>query len=662
MNKEINSNTNEYDYNKSHFDSYNRQKRSITPPPVLISTRKTEKASRIRDYSPFSPFKFKAKYNSFETPKKQRKSRIRTNDEFRRRINKKYSRKENYNYQCLKRIGNFKSEKNRKIANKPEVVKPKMRLLSQIGNTKIPNFESTTLNLPPKWENFKICSDLNYPHFAPKENNIGKKKNFKYIDDVEIEDIQPTTQPIFQSKIQTYGTKTYKFSSGKKKNNSKSKKQNFFEDSEKISKNINFEEDLKKPGKYWIELKTFFPKRSLNCTQDLKKFSQSKYSNKIKNSFHYMKLLETLEQKGQKFTDEQFPPKVTSLIGFGESQRISKKQLMDYRWARPEEIFNSKNFSIFNENSSPGCILQGMLGNCYFLSSLSSLMKNPKRLKKLFVKRSKSLPGCYCVALCINGIWEEITIDDFFPIFPFSKKPIFSSSKFQEIWLMILEKSWAKVHGGYLNTETGDSTEALHSLTGAPTANFKLNFEKNEEHWQQIKESLNKGYVVTVSSKNLNERILKGIYPSHSYSIEEIFEIEFVKGKRKILNSKESENRRNVERVVRLRDPWGKVNWGGAWGDSDARWDGGLRNEMGYGNEGVFFLNFNDFSNLMEDYQICFYDDKSIYSGQRYESRSKKPLIFLFEVRKPGEYCFSLIQISKRFFKSEKSNYFLKQF
>lgn len=67
------------------------------------------------------------------------------------------------------------------------------------------------------------------------------------------------------------------------------------------------------------------------------------------------------------------------------------------------------------------------------------------------------------MALCINGIWEDVIIDDLFPCLPSftSFKPAFNHTRSNELWVMILEKAWAKIHGGYGNIAAGLTREAL---------------------------------------------------------------------------------------------------------------------------------------------------------------------------------------------------------
>ena len=51
---------------------------------------------------------------------------------------------------------------------------------------------------------------------------------------------------------------------------------------------------------------------------------------------------------------------------------------------------------------------------------------------------------------------------------------MFSSAHGSEIWVLLLEKAWAKIYGSYENIEAGYTREALYALTGAPTKVFYI--------------------------------------------------------------------------------------------------------------------------------------------------------------------------------------------
>ena len=161
----------------------------------------------------------------------------------------------------------------------------------------------------------------------------------------------------------------------------------------------------------WIS-STFYPKPALNA--------RDKYPlNEIRGSKHCHLLLQKLNY--QVFTDSQFPPSIESLVGYNGCQSITNKQFSEYEWARPDLIFSHKNlhlahnmfktnnqtYNLFceEEQAQNQCVKQGLLGNCYFLSAVASLMHSDfNRIKKLFAVQEINSQGIYCIALCLNGI------------------------------------------------------------------------------------------------------------------------------------------------------------------------------------------------------------------------------------------------------------------
>lgn len=47
--------------------------------------------------------------------------------------------------------------------------------------------------------------------------------------------------------------------------------------------------------------------------------------------------------------------------------------------------------------------------------------------------------------------------------------PAFTKSHGNELWVLLLEKAWAKCSGSYAEIEAGTCREVLRVLTGAPT-------------------------------------------------------------------------------------------------------------------------------------------------------------------------------------------------
>lgn len=111
-------------------------------------------------------------------------------------------------------------------------------------------------------------------------------------------------------------------------------------------------------------------------------------------------------------------------------------------------------------------------------------------------------------------------LDDYFPCFSYNG-PCFSRSNGNELWVLLLEKAYAKVNNGYYNIEAGITGQAIRDLTGAPYE--KLDLKNPEEVFARMKEADSKGYILTAGSQSSEEGIEKdlgkGIVSSHAYSV-----------------------------------------------------------------------------------------------------------------------------------------------
>ena len=156
-----------------------------------------------------------------------------------------------------------------------------------------------------------------------------------------------------------------------------------------------------------------------------------------------------------------------------------------FKWIRASEIdeLNDEEgkLAIFSNDVTPSDIKQGLLGDCYFLSILSVLAEVPNRIKKLFVTSKINEFGVYAVTLKKNGESREVVLDDYFPC-QFGE-PCFSKANGNELWVLILEKAWAKLHGSYERIEAGFAHNVMNDLTGAPSFDFDIEDEGQENIW-----------------------------------------------------------------------------------------------------------------------------------------------------------------------------------
>ena len=68
----------------------------------------------------------------------------------------------------------------------------------------------------------------------------------------------------------------------------------------------------------------------------------------------------------------------------------------------------------------------------------------------------------------LNGQETYVIVDDFLPVNS-SGKAAFASCRDGEIWVSLLEKAWAKLHGTYARTEGGLPCFAASHIMGVPS-------------------------------------------------------------------------------------------------------------------------------------------------------------------------------------------------
>ena len=173
-------------------------------------------------------------------------------------------------------------------------------------------------------------------------------------------------------------------------------------------------------------------------------------------TYQQLNIEESLDGE-HKFVDKDFPTTQDSLGPESYPENVE--------WKRAAEFMKGE-FSIFERKIEPQDIKQGRLGDCYFLSAIASISEFPFVVKRLFETTDISSYSYYGVWLFIDGFWKCIVVDDYFPLH--GGKPFFSRSNGGEIWVMLLEKAYAKVFKSYQRIEQGLTGIGLNLLTGAP--------------------------------------------------------------------------------------------------------------------------------------------------------------------------------------------------
>ncbi len=161
--------------------------------------------------------------------------------------------------------------------------------------------------------------------------------------------------------------------------------------------------------------------------------------------------------------------------------------------------------SVFYETIEPNDVKPGVLGDEWFLSACALLAERPALVERLFLTKEVNAMGVYKVRLCKNGEWVTVTVDDYFPCYP-DGEPLFARCHGNELWVMLLEKAYAKLHGNYHLLRGGYANEALIDLTGCPCVSYNLedeyvqHFVDNGQFWELLKYFNDEGYLLSFST------------------------------------------------------------------------------------------------------------------------------------------------------------------
>ena len=212
------------------------------------------------------------------------------------------------------------------------------------------------------------------------------------------------------------------------------------------------------------------------------------------------------------WTDPLFQPCKNNLCPCNDSGWLLPENVLftdvdgweKYNWSRVEDIVNSKNYQVFEEGISPDDIIQGSIGDCYFLSAIGSLCKFSRYIDKLFFTKEKTKEHLYGVFIYLNGSWKLVLIDDYLPYTGKRfKKFAFSASGGKELWVAFLEKAWAKINGSYAKIGCGGSpTEVFDILTEALSEQVSINPYYKDYIWETMYDSEKKGYIMTAGTSS----------------------------------------------------------------------------------------------------------------------------------------------------------------
>lgn len=239
-----------------------------------------------------------------------------------------------------------------------------------------------------------------------------------------------------------------------------------------------------------------------------------------------------------------------------------------------------KHGKLFIDGSSSGDVIQGQLGDCWFLGALAVMGAHEKLLANCFWRGDTFKEyGMFVVRFFKDCHIIFIIIDDRLPVKAKDGRLIFASCKDpNELWVPIIEKAYAKLHGSYKALIGGYSHYALGDMTGfcprliviKPGFTGYCEDYSDDEVWK-ILERYKKwncllGCSIQSNPKD-NQKVEAeaglGLYYGHAYSLLDI----------NTISLKPADVAKGLDgRLVKLRNPWGRGEWEGVFSDrSDER-------------------------------------------------------------------------------------------
>jgi calpain-15 len=237
------------------------------------------------------------------------------------------------------------------------------------------------------------------------------------------------------------------------------------------------------------------------------------------------------------------------------------------------------------------------------MCALACIAERPSLVERLFITKEYNPNGIYRVKICKNGEWVTVTVDDFFPCFPLGS-PIFSRNHGNELWALLLEKAYAKLHGNYFSLRGGYANEALIDLTGCPTITFNFGDDEvrglieSNRLWDEMKNNDEEGHLMTISTPGedrwtdqgwVEDDENSGLVPGHSYTILQIKETK-------------------LHKLLCLRNPWGNFEWKGDWGEKSPLWTDEMKQQLNPnlgGDDGSWWMSYDDMIKNFYCLNVC---------------------------------------------------------
>ena len=379
--------------------------------------------------------------------------------------------------------------------------------------------------------------------------------------------------------------------------------------------------------------------------------------------------------RGKQFKDTEFGPEYgpKTLYWKGAPPNSNFPPWEDLSWKSPREWTDEVDFTI-GELAS-GDVEQGALGDCWFIGALSVLATRDElvcgsvlKLNSADQVTAETVPGIskgvyppvfhpfaskglYVFRFFKDAVWRYVIVDERLPVFEGNGDPqyVFGHARNPgELWVPLLEKAYAKLHGCYESLGGGLIDDALVDMTGLMSYKAKLTGKGGyldvppaqqgplaDQLWEQMMRFKKNGTLMGCSADGggVESDIMvhgenTGLLARHAYGILDLLYV---------VNPR-AHNTKKRHRLIRVRNPWGNREWQGKWSDGSPEMEEFLElvNEelqksgdvdedidIKDKDDGTFFMCFKDWRSIFDNFYACV-DLEDNWSGVRFEDEWTK--------------------------------------
>ena len=283
------------------------------------------------------------------------------------------------------------------------------------------------------------------------------------------------------------------------------------------------------------------------------------------------------------FIDQLFPPISESLYDKKmKNEGVEKINIHQIDFRKSTELFKKKELTLFppknittneinfeiNMKENEGELIHDY---SHFFHAIKILTKIPGLIPQIFKSEKVNPNGFYELYIYTHGQFKILIVDDYFPIIKGSNLLRFAKPVKSEIWLLLLEKAFAKLNGGYGSLFSCNISHVIQTFTGFPIERlFFYDLLDIEDLEDIIRINKATNIINLCPKKNICEEI--GLIPGRAYLVEDIFDI----------RNNNDEGKEECLKVLKIENIFEGDKYKGPWAKNGQYFTPNVKDIVGY--------------------------------------------------------------------------------